>query len=403
MPMRTEPVFAGVNSTLSAPLVPAVPAVPPAPARVSRGPAGERWPIAILGVPIDAVTMEEALGRIRAMVDSRRAHYVVTPNVDFLVQSREDRELHRILLNADLVLCDGQPLVWASKWLGNPLPERVAGADLTPRLMAQAARLGHRIFLLGATSEANERATQHLVMAYPGLQIAGAYSPPFQPLAEMNNAEIVAKIRAAQPDIVFVSFGCPKQEKWIARHYRELGVPVCLGVGATIDFLAGTVRRAPTWMRRSGLEWTYRLAQEPRRLFRRYAKDMRHFGGALLAQWWRLRPGRNSTSGAVAITRRAQPWQDVCATGVLDRNAIERTADVWHRIIDDDRDCRLDLERVEFIDSTAAAVLAVWERRLRAAGHRLVLVRPSEAATRLLRGAGITGFEVAETPQRLAA
>jgi N-acetylglucosaminyldiphosphoundecaprenol N-acetyl-beta-D-mannosaminyltransferase len=401
--MPTEPVLAGVNSTFSAPLAPPISPLPAVPAKAPRQPAAERWPIAILGVPIDAVTMDEALQRIRAMVESRQPHYVVTPNVDFLVQAREDEQLHSILVNADLVLCDGQPLVWASKWLGNPLPERVAGADLTPRLIAQAARLGHRIFLLGATPEANELASQHLRATYPGLQIAGAYSPPFKPLAQMNHAEIVARIRAAKPDILFVSFGCPKQEKWIAMHFRELGVPVCLGVGATIDFLAGTVRRAPTWMRRSGLEWTYRLAQEPRRLFRRYAKDMRHFGGALLAQWWRLRPGRISTSGAVAITRRSQPWQDVCATGVLDRNVIERTADIWHRIVEDDRDCRLDLERVDFIDSTAAAVLAVWHRKLRAAGHRLILVRPSETVLRLLRGAGLNGFEVTANPHRLAA
>jgi N-acetylglucosaminyldiphosphoundecaprenol N-acetyl-beta-D-mannosaminyltransferase len=402
--MPTEPVLAGVSSTFSAPTVPPIPASAPAPVKGLRGPvADRRWPIAILGVPIDAVTMDEALERIRAMVESRRPHYVVTPNVDFLVQAREDKQLHQILLNADLVLCDGQPLVWASKWLGNPLPERVAGADLTPRLIAQAAKLGHGIFLLGATPEANDLAARHLSGAYPGLRIAGAYSPPFKPLAQMNNAEIVAKIRAAKPDILFVSFGCPKQEKWIAMHYRELGVPVCLGVGATIDFLAGTVRRAPTWMRRSGLEWTYRLAQEPRRLFRRYAKDMRHFGGALLAQWWRLRPGRSATTGAVAITRRSQPWQEVCATGVLDRAVIERTADIWHGIVQDDRDCRLDLERVDFIDSTAAAVLAVWQRRLRGAGRRLVLVRPSDAVVRLLRWAGMNGLEVAENPRRLAA
>src|SRR3954463_3930325 len=123
-------------------------------------PAHARWPVAILGVPLDPVTIHEALARIAQMVESRRPHYVVTPNVDFLVQARTNPELHRILCEADLVLCDGQPLVWASRWLGNPLPERVAGADLAPALIAQAERLGHRIFLLGATPESNAAAAQ---------------------------------------------------------------------------------------------------------------------------------------------------------------------------------------------------------------------------------------------------
>ncbi|MGN6556276.1 MAG: WecB/TagA/CpsF family glycosyltransferase, partial [Verrucomicrobiota bacterium] len=182
------------------------------------------------------------------------------------------------------------------KWLGNPLPERVAGADLVPELIRLAAENGHRIFLLGATPEAAAKAVERLRRRYPNLAIAGCYSPPFKPLLAMDHDEIIRRVTAAQPDLLFVSFGCPKQEKWIAMHYRALGVPVCIGVGATIDFLAGAVRRAPVCMQRTGTEWLFRLAQEPRRLFKRYAMDLAVFAWRISQQLFVFRPrgGRNS-------------------------------------------------------------------------------------------------------------
>src|SRR5262249_32142031 len=186
-----------------------------------------------------------------------------------------------------LVLCDGTPLVWASRLLGQPLPERVAGADLVPELIRLSARRKHRLFFLGATEDSAVQAVANVHARYPHLEIAH-YSPPFRPLHEMDHAEILKRIRAAEPDVLLVAFGCPKAEKWIAMHYRDLGVPVAIGVGATIDFLAGRVKRAPVWMQRSGLEWVFRLIQEPRRLCGRYAKDLWVFGRRILSQWWLL-------------------------------------------------------------------------------------------------------------------
>jgi exopolysaccharide biosynthesis WecB/TagA/CpsF family protein len=361
-----------------------------------------RWPVSILGVPLDAVTADEALTRIAGMVAARRPHYVVTPNVDFMVQARRNPELQRILSEADLVLCDGQPLVWASRLLGNPLPERVAGADLTPRLLAQAEKLNHRIFLLGATAESNAGAVARLQADHPRLQVVGAYAPPFRPLDEMDNAEIIARIRAAAPDLLFVSFGCPKQEKWIARHYRELGVPVCLGVGATIDFLAGRVRRAPQWMRRTGLEWTYRLQQEPRRLFRRYLTDFCCFGPDLLAQWWAQRRW-SKARGGVDVVSLTPPCVQLRAHGTLDREVLEQHAAVWGRLNAGECDFQLDLGATRFIDSTFAAALAVWHRRLSRAGFRLSLVGPAAHLGELLRRAGLRHLETAGIAPRLAA
>ena len=235
-------------------------------------------PIAILGVPFDNVTSAETIDSIERMVESRQPHYLVTANVDFLVQAQEDVELRRILFDAHLVLCDGTPLFWASRFLGNPLPERVAGADLVPLLLRVAAEKKYRVFLLGATPESAQQAVDNLKKRHPDLIIADHYSPPFNKLLEMDHDEIKRRIVAAKPDLLFVSLGCPKQEKWIAMHYRSLGVPVCAGVGATIDFLAGRVKRAPRWMQRICAEWIYRLAQEPRRLFKRYFKDLWVFG-----------------------------------------------------------------------------------------------------------------------------
>ncbi len=352
----------------------------------------------ILGIPIDPVTMDEALARIAGMVQSGEPHYVVTPNVDFLVQARSNPELHRILCEADLVLCDGQPLVWASRWLGNPLPERVAGADLTPRLMDQAARKGHRIYLLGATPEANDEACRRLQDRYPTLQVVGHYAPPFCPLEEMDHDAIVCRIRAVEPDILLVSFGCPKQEQWIARNYRQLGVPVCLGLGATIDFLAGRVRRAPTWMRRTGLEWSYRLIQEPRRLFHRYWTDLRCFGIALLGQWWSFGGrARAAAGGVVRMVSSSARWHHVKITGALDRMALERAAEICRRLGEDgSRDCRLELTEVQSLDSTGVAALTVWQRKLRRAGRRLVLFRPNGRVRRLLQQAGLLHLETSD-------
>src|SRR4051812_4465918 len=211
--------------------------------------------IAILGVPFDNVSAKEAVALVEQMVATRRPHYLVTANVDFLVQAKEDIELRRILFDAHLVLCDGTPLVWASRLLGNPLPERVAGSDLVPLLLNTAAEKGYRPFFLGSTSETIELAVAKLKERLPRLELAGYYSPPFHRLLEMDHDEITARIAAAKPDLLFVGFGCPKQEKWIAMHYRALGVPVSVGVGATIDFLAGKVVRAPRWMRKAGIEW----------------------------------------------------------------------------------------------------------------------------------------------------
>jgi N-acetylglucosaminyldiphosphoundecaprenol N-acetyl-beta-D-mannosaminyltransferase len=339
----------------------------------------------MLGVPFDNVTTTETLARIEAMIASRRPHYAATANVDFVVQALEDLELHRILLDAHLVLADGMPLVWASRWLGNPLPERVTGADLVPRLMAEAETKGWRVFFLGGTESSVASAAARVRERHPNLQLVGAYSPPFNPLLEMNDEDILQRIRTARPDILLVAFGCPKQEKWINMHFRAAGVPFSVGVGASIDFLAGTVSRAPRWMQRCGLEWVFRLLQEPGRLFRRYSKDLRWFGSAMLRQTWWLgaRSRRSGQPTTVSWLPSSEPaFRLLEVSPRLEVASVCAHRSVWAEAGSGGKHLVVKLDGLEFIDSTGLGLLARLQKDLRAGGKRVLLLAPSPAVRR---------------------
>jgi len=361
----------------------------------------QAWPVAILGVPFDPVTLAGAVDRIEAMIDGGGSHYVVTPNVDFLVQVRRDPELHQILVQADLILCDGKPLVWASRLLGNVLPARVAGSDLVPELLARAAARNWKIFLLGGAPGVGAEAARRLAAAYPSLPAVAYDSPPNLPLAEMNHAAIIARVRAAAPDLVLVCFGCPKQEKWIFQHFRALGVPVLIGAGGTVDFLAGRLKRAPQWIRRLGVESLFRLAQEPRRLFKRYAGDLVGFLPALGAQLWHL-PGahRNGRQPLTAPTSIPMPYGiKVLAAGRLHRDALQRAPIFWADAAGHPGHCLIDLAEVKSIDSTGLAFLAHWQRKLAHARRNLILFRPSAAVRSALSRMRLTDqFVITDGP-----
>ncbi len=342
-------------------------------------------PITILGVAFDHVTLHQTVRRIEEMINSRQPHYVATANVDFLVQSMYDVELHRILLDAHLVVCDGTPLIWTSRLLGNPLPERVAGSDLTPLLIRLAVGKKYRIFLLGATPTSNDKAVANLQAQYPDLIIAGHYAPPFRALMEMDHEEIRRQIHAAHPDILFVSLGCPKQEKWIGMHYRSLGVPVVIGVGAVVDFLAGYFKRAPRWMQLCGLEWVYRMSQEPRRLVKRYAADLWHFGLAISQQLFRLRARRRvePSRTRAAFVMIEPEWQRITSPEHLNAATIRRDLEIWNQV--GDRHCLIDVSEIESIDSTGIGLLTRLHHCLEMAGHSLILLAPSHKLRRVLK------------------
>jgi N-acetylglucosaminyldiphosphoundecaprenol N-acetyl-beta-D-mannosaminyltransferase len=217
----------------------------------------------LLGVPVTAVTMDEALSILERLIAERRTHLVVTSDASALVRAQEDDEFRRIVQQADLVTPDGIGVVWSARLLGLPIYERVPGVELMAKLCERAAQRGWRVFLLGAKPGVAEQAARNLQARYPGLQIVGTHHGYFTPEDEQ---QVLEQIRTAQPDILFVAFGIPKQEKWIARHADVLQVPICIGVGGSFDVYAGVVKRAPEWVQRLCLEWLYRTLKDPKRL-----------------------------------------------------------------------------------------------------------------------------------------
>ena len=236
----------------------------------------------ILGVGVDTITREGALARIESFVRVGGSHQVVTVNPEFVMQARSDAEFRRVLNGADLALADGIGVVWAARLLHRRLPERVPGSDLVLRIAQRAAEVGWRLYLLGSSPGVAERTAQVLVERYPGLQIAGTYAG--SPASEVEET-IIKRVAVAYPDILFVAYGAPAQDKWIARNSRLLGVSVAMGVGGAFDFIAGRAKRAPHWLQCAGLEWLHRLLREPWRWRRMLA--LPRFALVVMACRWK--------------------------------------------------------------------------------------------------------------------
>ena len=219
----------------------------------------------VLNIAIDIVTMPEAVARLEQFIAGDKPHLIATANAEMVILAQEDQELASILNQCDLVVPDGAGVVWAARHQGYTMPERVAGYDLSQNLLAQAARQGYRIFMFGSRPEILEKAKKVAAERYPGLCIAGTRDGFFTP---QDEPEIIEAIKKAKPDILLAALGVPKQEKWLAKNLSSLNVPVCMGVGGTFDVMAGTVKRAPAWMQRTGLEWLFRLLQQPQRIIR---------------------------------------------------------------------------------------------------------------------------------------
>ena len=221
----------------------------------------------ILGVPVDALTMEEALDRIDRTIVERGRLQIGVINVAKLVLMRRDSSLRADVLSSDLILADGLPIVWASRLLRRPLPERVAGIDLMLGMLRRGNEQCHRVYCLGASEDVLAAVVTRIAAEYPNIQLVGAQHGYF---AVSEEPAIASAIAGAKPDILLVAMNSPKKERFLARWSGHIGVPVCHGVGGSFDVLAGRVRRAPLTWQRLGLEWLYRVKQEPRRLWRRY-------------------------------------------------------------------------------------------------------------------------------------
>ena len=255
----------------------------------------------VLGTSIDALDWSEAIDQIRDWAAWGQSRYVCICNVHSVVTARHDPAFAAVLENADLATPDGAPIAWMLRRLGAPRQQRINGPDLMWRYCEQAAVSGESIYLYGGSETTLQALRERLLGAFPGLRIAGHYSPPYRPLTEEEDAAVVERINASGASTVWVSLGCPKQEQWMAAHRGRIHA-VMIGVGAAFDYHAGTLRRAPLWMQQRGLEWLYRLCTEPRRLWRRYVFTNTRF---LLGAARQLLSGTQAMASAAPVEQTA--------------------------------------------------------------------------------------------------
>jgi len=234
--------------------------------------------VTLFGLPFDSLTMGETLAAIERLIAQKKSAMIFTPNVQRVVAAQKDAAIRDIYRRADLLLADGMPLCWSSRLLGRGLKARVAGSDLIFAFCKRAAERGHRVFFLGAAPGVAAKAAENLTAKYRGLVVAGTYSPPFGFEADGQEVgKIIALLGGSKPDLLFLALGFPKEENFLWRYKDRIQVPVSIGVGASIDFAAGHVKRAPRWIQRIGLEWFFRLVQNPRRLWKRYLFSNAYF------------------------------------------------------------------------------------------------------------------------------
>lgn len=228
----------------------------------------------LLNTYVNNIGMDKTVDEICRLINEKKKSYVVAVNTDVIIKIEKDKYLKKISDEADLTLVDGKPLIWLSKWLKHPVKEKISGSDLVPKLCKVAAKKGYTIFIIGGKDGVADNARANLEKDFKNIKIVGTYSPPvgFE-CDEEELSKINQKISAASPDIVIACFGCPKQEKWVYENYKKYNATVSICAGATVDFLAGNVKRAPKWMSNCGLEWFYRFLKEPKRLFKRYFVD----------------------------------------------------------------------------------------------------------------------------------
>lgn len=229
--------------------------------------------VTIADIEIDALEMREVLDRIGDCIENKGSgNYVCLVNVHTLMAAQRDLVLKKVLNGAFLTLPDGMPLVWVGRRQESTIRKNIRGSDLFAELTRISVQKGYRHFYYGGDEGVPERLREVMQLKYPGLKVVGTYSPPFRPLTPQEEEHVRLMIASSQADIIWVGLGAPKQEKWMASHAGIVAAPVMIGIGAAFNFHTGLIKEAPAWMRNAGLEWFYRLCQEPRRLFTRYLK-----------------------------------------------------------------------------------------------------------------------------------
>ena len=344
----------------------------------------------LLGLPFHRMTIDQALSDCAAMLaDRSNPSYVITANLDFACQAASNKTLRDFIFNADRVLCDGLPIVWLSRLLGAPLPERVAGSDLVPKLLDQCEEVGASVFFLGSDKDTLQDLCTLLAESKPRLRIAGHHSPPMGNVESWDNGTIRQSLKETAPDLLLVALGCPKQEQWIARNYQDLSVPLCIGIGASLDFLVGKQKRAPQILQKAGLEWIWRLCGNPRRLTKRYAADLLFLLRMGWRQWRDTRfrlasPAEdvpsdfsNSQSPSVELVswtgEAVSDCEDLPTGNSIDRNML-----------------LCDCSMVTRIDAAGLGKLAEMARRMNSERKMFGVLTPSEPVRRSIHSLGMS-------------
>jgi N-acetylglucosaminyldiphosphoundecaprenol N-acetyl-beta-D-mannosaminyltransferase len=355
----------------------------------------EPVPLTIFGVPFHNVDFDEAIEWVTERVRAGRPSNIVTANLDFVTKAWQDPEMQRVLIDADLVIADGFPIVKLAPFFGPRLKARVTGSDLVPRLAERAAQEGFRVYGLGAADGVAQQALDILKERHPDLNVAGSYAPPFAPLLEMDHRDILRRLERSRPDILFVALGVPKQDKFISMHVRGWNIPVAIGVGGSLDFVTGRQKRAPVWMQNAHLEWLWRLCCQPRRLFRRYVANVRFLLSASRQMWMihRLpdRPGGFQVLDEEALQRltrcgaRVEPFQPLGSETAARQFVETLDAAAAQHII-------LDIHLVPWLDSLELGALLEVSKRCRERGSRLILYAPRPKVRRLLETCRLTDY-----------
>lgn len=331
----------------------------------------------LLGLPFHDVTLEETLQYCEEAMKGNTGRYIVTANVDFTTQAYEDEDLKKIVFFADRVVCDGMPLVWLSRLFGYPLRERVAGSDMVPRLLEICGREKHGVYFFGTDLNTLQEARIIVEERYPGLRVVGMDSPPFGAVIEWDNDALCERMRESGAQLLLACLGCPKQERWIYAHHREAGIPLSIGVGASLDFITGKQKRAPRWMQKTGLEWFWRMSSSPSRLVARYGKDFVFLAKASLRQAMSQRR-RESIAENLPLSEVPVSSPDAAAIRVVWQGNLQKSSlDGAPLPAVVDAPVLLDASRVTFTDSSGLGQLAQLVRRCRAAGQPLLVVNPS--------------------------
>jgi N-acetylglucosaminyldiphosphoundecaprenol N-acetyl-beta-D-mannosaminyltransferase len=361
------------------------------PARVQREVRDNARHVAILGVPIANLTMDDTVDVIDRYVKNGTFRHVATANVDFLLKATRDDELMEILQACELVLPDGMPLVWASRIMGTPLKERVTGSDLVPRLVELAARRNYSLFLLGAEEARSVAAAEWMKKQHPELRIAGRHSPPIAPLDEMDHEGMLSMINGSKADILLVAFGNPKQEKWLAMHRHRLKVPVCIGVGASLDFLSGGYSRAPKWMQESGLEWLHRAYVEPARLAHRYVSNLVGLARYLPLQLATTKFQLPQEGHATVARRDAGRAMVLEIDGNFTGHVVKSFEDEAMELLAEEWSLVLDLHATSYVGADALGCLVTLSGHTRKQRQELWLTGVSPSLRRVLKASRLGG------------